>query len=180
MRCLALAIFTCTFFSLPLKSAAGVESVPVGLEAPGAVAISQGSPGKWVFRSFPGFLPLYVFDGDRPGKSMCDDVCVAVWPVLRAEDNAKPLGQWTIITRDDGRKQWAYKNRPVYTFYEDTPNNPAGVGKEENWYYEEHSGDIKGIGEKVSSEKVSGEKVSGEKVSTRGPGNKAAWRLLEP
>ncbi|MHB1205687.1 MAG: COG4315 family predicted lipoprotein [Rhodospirillaceae bacterium] len=165
MRTLTLALFTCSFLSVPLSSAAGARDLPAGMESPGAVAISEGSPGKWIFRSFPGFLPLYVFDGDRPGKSMCDDVCVAVWPVLRAEDDAKPMGHWTIISRADGRRQWAYKNHPVYTFYQDTPNNPQGVGMEENWYYENLAGGVKAVGEKVAA---------------RSSGKKSAWRLLEP
>ena len=37
-----------------------------------------------------------------------------------AADGAKATGDWTIITRDDGLKQWAYKGKPVYAFAKDT------------------------------------------------------------
>ena len=96
---------------------------------------------------------------------MCDNVCVAVWPVLLADDNAKPVGQWSVITRDDGRKQWAYKSRPVYTFYQDTPNNPQGIGMVENWYYDELPADFKSVRAKVSA---------------RSADKKPSWHLLEP
>ncbi len=32
----------------------------------------------------------------------------------------RPSGDWTIITRDDGLKQWAYKGKPLYAFAKDT------------------------------------------------------------
>ena len=44
--------------------------------------------------------------------------------VHRADD-----GDWTVITRDDGSKQWAYKGKPLYTYRVDAPGKPAsGVG----------------------------------------------------
>jgi hypothetical protein len=164
MRILARAVCAGLLLFLPTKTVVAASG-PQTVEGPGAVAISEELPGKWVFRSFPGFLPLYVFDADRSGKSACDAVCSAVWPILRADDGDRPLGQWTIISRDDGRRQWAYKNHPVYTFYQDTTNNPMGVGMEENWYYEDPTGKIKS---------------PASKVSAKGSGGKAAWRLLEP
>lgn len=41
--------------------------------------------------------------------------CAQVWPPLYAADDAKPVGAWSIITRDDGKKQWAYDHKAVYT-----------------------------------------------------------------
>src|SRR6185503_1135644 len=32
----------------------------------------------------------------------------------------KASGDWTIIARDDGSKQWAYKGKPVYKYSKDT------------------------------------------------------------
>ena len=49
---------------------------------------------------------LYVFAKDvaGSGKSTCVDACAANWP---------PLGDYTIITRADGSKQWAFKGMPL-------------------------------------------------------------------
>ncbi len=109
--------------------AASIENMPY----PGAVALVQERGGAWTYKSFPSFLPLYIFDDEPPGKSACDQVCSAVWPIIKAADDAKPMGDWTIVQRADGRKQWAFKNSPVYTYFEDS-SDPLGVGKDQGWY----------------------------------------------
>ena len=121
------------------QSGAATEPSDPSLSYPGAVALSQGAAGAWGYKSFPQLLPLYVFQGEPAGRSLCDRDCTAVWPIIRAEENDKPVGFWTIVKRDDGRLQWAYKNRPVYTYFEDRPNDPKGVGKNMDWYLDEHA-----------------------------------------
>jgi predicted lipoprotein with Yx(FWY)xxD motif len=64
-------------------------------------------------------MSLYTFDKDSDGKSACNGPCVANWPVLKAEASDQPGDGYTIITRDDGSKQWAYKGKPLYTFFKD-------------------------------------------------------------
>ena len=62
-------------------------------------------------------MTLYVFDNDKElNKSSCNGNCANVWPALKAEASDQSTGDWTIITRDDGTKQWAYKGKPVYYF----------------------------------------------------------------
>jgi predicted lipoprotein with Yx(FWY)xxD motif len=41
--------------------------------------------------------------------------CVSAWPPAYAPDDAKPTGDFTLITRKDGRKQWAYDEHALYT-----------------------------------------------------------------
>ncbi len=65
-------------------------------------------------------MTLYTFDKDTAGKSMCNGPCATLWPPALAAENAKAEGDMTIITRDDGSKQWAHKGKPVYTFAKDT------------------------------------------------------------
>ena len=66
-------------------------------------------------------MTLYTFDKDAtPGKSVCNGPCATNWPPALATDGAKAAGDWTIITRDDGLKQWAYKGKPLYAFAKDT------------------------------------------------------------
>jgi predicted lipoprotein with Yx(FWY)xxD motif len=64
-------------------------------------------------------MSLYTFDKDSEGKSACNGPCANNWPVLKAEASDKAEGGYTIITRDDGSKQWAYKGKPLYTFAKD-------------------------------------------------------------
>ncbi len=61
---------------------------------------------------------LYTFDKDTAGsgKSVCNGPCATLWPPAMAAADAKPEGELTLITRDDGSKQWAYNGKPVYTY----------------------------------------------------------------
>src|ERR1700751_477001 len=61
-------------------------------------------------------MTLYTFDKDAGGKSMCNGPCAENWPPLMAADDAKPTADMTIVVRDDGKKMWAYKGKPLYTF----------------------------------------------------------------
>lgn len=76
-------------------------------------------------------MTLYVWDNDLtiPGKIQCVGVCVMTWPPLLAEDGDKPTGEYTLVVREDGKKQWAFKGRPLYTFVNDgKPGDRTGDG----------------------------------------------------
>jgi predicted lipoprotein with Yx(FWY)xxD motif len=80
-------------------------------------------------------MTLYVFDRDVAGKSNCNGPCVSNWPPLMAGADAKASGDWTIVTRDDGGKQWAYKTKALYTFNKDAkPGDVAGDGVNSVWH----------------------------------------------
>ena len=64
-------------------------------------------------------MTLYTFDKDSAGKSACYDGCAKAWPPLAASADAKPDGDYTVVTRDDGSKQWAYQGKPLYLFVKD-------------------------------------------------------------
>lgn len=81
----------------------------------------------------PDGKPLYTFARDtEAGKSACNGNCVTNWPVLAAAADAKNDGDWTVVTRDDASKQWAYKGKPLYTFARDTAG-AAATGVSANW-----------------------------------------------
>ena len=64
-------------------------------------------------------MTLYTFAKDQPGVSNCYDNCAKNWPPLMAAADAKPMGDWTIVMRKDGGRQWAYKGMPLYTWIKD-------------------------------------------------------------
>jgi predicted lipoprotein with Yx(FWY)xxD motif len=70
----------------------------------------------------PNQMSLYTFDRDAAGsgKSVCNGPCATNWPPLMADASAAPSGDWSVVTRDDGSKQWAYKGKPVYYWAKDT------------------------------------------------------------
>ncbi|MFZ3360442.1 MAG: hypothetical protein WCA56_19985 [Xanthobacteraceae bacterium] len=74
-------------------------------------------------------MTLYVFDKDSGGKSACNGPCAGNWPPLTATAASMPMANYTIIARADGTKQWAYKNRPLYTWKKDQkPGDISGDG----------------------------------------------------
>jgi predicted lipoprotein with Yx(FWY)xxD motif len=80
-------------------------------------------------------MTLYASDGDRPGKSACDAACAETWSPLAAPRIAKPSGDWSIVTRDDGTKQWAWRGRPLYGFAGDhVPGDVNGDGADGRWH----------------------------------------------
>ncbi len=66
--------------------------------------------------------------------------CTQVWLPVPVAPGSKPVSKWTIITRDDGRKQWAYDGLPVYTSVRD--RQPGDVLGAENY---EHEGDAPAV-----------------------------------
>lgn len=64
-------------------------------------------------------MTLYTFDKDMPGKSNCNGGCASAWPPMMATKDAKADGDFSVITRDDGHPQWAYKGMPLYTWIKD-------------------------------------------------------------
>jgi predicted lipoprotein with Yx(FWY)xxD motif len=84
----------------------------------------------------PNGMTLYTFDKDvaGSGKSVCNGPCATNWPPLMAVDADKATGDFTVITRDDGKKQWAVKGKPVYFWIKDAkPGDKTGDGVNKVW-----------------------------------------------
>lgn len=74
-------------------------------------------------------MTLYVFDKDANGKSICNGPCAVNWPPLMAAAGSAASGDYSVVTRDDGSMQWAYKGRPLYTWKNDQkPGDITGDG----------------------------------------------------
>lgn len=82
-------------------------------------------------------MTLYVFDKDEAGagKSLCNGKCAENWPPLAAQASDVGSGDWSVIARDDGSKQWAFKGKPVYFWVKDTkPGDTTGDGFNNVWH----------------------------------------------
>ncbi|HVZ02448.1 MAG TPA: hypothetical protein VHA35_23280 [Dongiaceae bacterium] len=80
-------------------------------------------------------MTLYTFDKDAAGKSNCNGDCAKAWPPAMAMAGDKPVGDLTIIKRDDGGMQWADDGKPLYTFVKDTkPGDVAGDNFKDVWH----------------------------------------------
>ena len=84
----------------------------------------------------PSGMTLYTFDRDAAGsgKSVCNGPCATNWPPLMAAAYASASGDWTVVTRDDGSGQWAYKGKPLYYWSKDQkPGDRTGDGFNNAW-----------------------------------------------
>lgn len=106
------------------KSASGF--FPQGESARGKVIAFGTAQGK----------TLYTFDGDlTPNASMCFGECAAQWAPALAPAGAKAGVLWTIVSRDDGTKQWAYRGKPLYACAkDDEPGVAKCNGSEGKWH----------------------------------------------
>ena len=85
----------------------------------------------------PNGMTLYVFDKDTAGsgKSVCNGPCATNWPPLMAMASDKASGGYSVITRDDGAKQWAYQGKPLYYWAKDAkPGDRTGDGMINAWH----------------------------------------------
>lgn len=85
----------------------------------------------------PNKMTLYTFDNDvgGSGKSVCNGPCATNWPPLMAADTDKAMGDFSVITRDDGKKQWAAKGKPLYYWVKDSkPGDKTGDGVNKVWH----------------------------------------------
>ena len=114
---------------LKFATYAAVTALAVGTALAAEPAAGPPAVKDGMFVTAKG-MTLYTFDKDAtPGKSVCNGQCATNWPPALVADGAKASGAWTIVTRDDGLKQWAYKGKPLYAFVKDAkPGDKAGDG----------------------------------------------------
>lgn len=110
--------------SLFLSACAGMGSLP----APAKISDGTLTGGNG--------MTLYTFDKDTAGngKSICNGPCASNWPPLMAGDAEVASGDYSIVTRDDGKKQWAYRGKPLYFWIKDQkPGDRSGDGVNNVW-----------------------------------------------
>ncbi len=115
--------------SVTLAACSAYETRPAAPAAPVAISggMLTGSNG----------MTLYTFDKDAAGsgKSVCNDACATNWPPFLAASGDRASGDYSIITRDDGRKQWALKGKPLYYWVKDQkPGDRTGDGVNNVWH----------------------------------------------
>jgi predicted lipoprotein with Yx(FWY)xxD motif len=112
-------------FALAASLLTGCAMMPASAPAMVADGVLTGANG----------MTLYVFDRDAAGKSACNGPCAANWPPLMAADSASASGDYSVIVRDDGKKQYAYKGKPLYYWSKDTKaGDKTGDGFNSVWH----------------------------------------------
>lgn len=80
-------------------------------------------------------MSLYTFDKDTAGVSNCNDDCAVKWPPLAASNKSLPNGEFGILIRTDGSRQWSYQGMPLYTWFKDAAvGDITGDGVKGVWH----------------------------------------------
>ena len=108
---------------------------PPKKEAP-AVPIKFAETKRGTVLADSNGMTLYYFDRDDSGtQSTCNGKCTEKWIPLKAVDDSKPQGDFTVMVRNDKSKMWAYRNRPLYTSHDDTaPGDANGFDPSNLWH----------------------------------------------
>lgn len=84
---------------------------------------------------------LYTYDKDPQGQATCSAECAKDFAPFLADRNARPYGDWTLISRSDHGRQWAYQGKALYRYSgEDPAGEPFGgdtatqVAENPQWY----------------------------------------------
>ena len=91
-----------------------------------AFAFSTGAALAQTLKKIDGVLAdaagmtVYTFDKDTAGsgKSACNGQCASMWPPVPVTGDSV-AAPYSVVTRDDGAKQLAYKGKPLYLYAKD-------------------------------------------------------------
>jgi predicted lipoprotein with Yx(FWY)xxD motif len=102
-----------------------------------AAVFAEKSTGRTLYYEGFAHRPYqYLGFNHRPylyGTVNCYNECAKAYPPLLAPADAKPIGEWWVITRVDGSKQWGYRGVPVYTYADDQPGRHLAAYKAHLW-----------------------------------------------
>jgi predicted lipoprotein with Yx(FWY)xxD motif len=106
------------------------------LPMPDGLAVNRVPSARAVTLTDARGMTLYSFDGDarRDGQRCASEGCDPQWRPLVASELAFGSGDFSVVTRSDASKQWAYKKQPLYRFRGDTlPGDAHGIGVDRRW-----------------------------------------------
>jgi predicted lipoprotein with Yx(FWY)xxD motif len=83
----------------------------------------------------PTGMTLYTYNQDPQGASTCVGPCAQTWTPFVPATADTPFGDFTILARDGGGRQWAYKGKPVYLYRLDrVMGDTAGDKRDNAWH----------------------------------------------
>jgi len=83
----------------------------------------------------PDGMTVYIYDKEAEGSASCYGECAENWPPVLAPAEAKPFGDFTLVKRIDGTRQWAYRGKPLHLYHEDqAPGDAKGDNYDGFWH----------------------------------------------
>ncbi len=118
-------LYTSALDQKPGDTQAGTRQVPKTSGYPGRKPIgpTPDVPPGFTVHTVPsgrllttssGFT-LYYFGGEK-SKARCSGECLRGWNPVIAPELAVAQGEWSVVTNADGMRQWAFRNKPLFTY----------------------------------------------------------------
>ena len=127
-------MFKSTLIATALATTLAASGAYANAHAPQANIHTITIDGGKIYTDSKG-MSLYTFDKDTKGMSNCNGECAVKWPPLMAVDAAQDKGQFSVITRADGTKQWAVNGMALYTWFKDKKSGDmTGDGVKGVWH----------------------------------------------
>jgi predicted lipoprotein with Yx(FWY)xxD motif len=108
-----------------------IPAGPPALVPPG-LKVRTSTMGRMLVTN-TGFA-VYAFSKDTATKSACDAECARDWPPVLAPQLAKAGGEWSILERASGERQWMFRNQPLYSHTNDTRPGSQEGGDVPGWH----------------------------------------------
>lgn len=59
---------------------------------------------------------VYAYDGDTADSVACNGDCLQRWTPVLAPELARAMGEWSILERSPGVRQWVFRGKPLYSY----------------------------------------------------------------
>jgi predicted lipoprotein with Yx(FWY)xxD motif len=107
---------------------------PEGMQA-NYVASESASYTRGDVLTTPDGMTVYIYDKEAEGSASCYGQCAEEWPPVLAPANAEPFGDFTLVKRIDGTRQWAHRGKPLHLYHEDqAPGDAKGDNYDGFWH----------------------------------------------
>lgn len=116
-----------------LALAAALWAAPaLALDTPEGIVVNATDKGEVLANAQR--MTLYTFVEDPQNQSVCIGGCADSWPPLIAPADALPVGEFSLVEREEGRRQWAFRGKPLYAWVQDkNPGDTTGDGMGGKW-----------------------------------------------
>ncbi|MFK7863275.1 MAG: hypothetical protein AB8B95_03510 [Pseudohongiellaceae bacterium] len=98
---------------------------------PPGFAIASTSIGRMLATSKN--QSVYSYVNDTANASTCFEECLSVWNPVLAPALTRPQGEWSVLERSPGVRQWVFRGKPLYTYQLDQGSWSQEGSDREGW-----------------------------------------------
>ena len=119
--------FTCLYWA--------ISPSPADADSHGNKYVHSREFQGQVYVMYQDHMALYTYNKDEPGVSKCTDGCTKTWTPALLEAGTKLGANYSLVEREDGTMQAAFRGMPLYLYVGDSnPGDINGDGVDGEWH----------------------------------------------